>query len=334
MSLTRATGVPLQDAFGRRFEYLRLSITDACGFRCVYCLPNGYHRPENAPEELTLAEIRRLVRAFSDLGTWKIRLTGGEPTVRRDLLEVVRTVAGVAGIRRVALSTHGQNLLRLARPLREAGVQALNVSVDSLDAVKFAQVTGKDALPDVLAGIDEAFAAGFESIKVNAVLMKGVNDSDLPAFLAFARSRPVTIRFIELMPTGQNRALFEARHARAESLRAELEAQGWAARARVAGDGPAVEYEHPAYAGRIGIIAPYSKDFCASCNRLRVSSRGGLRLCLFGESDSPLRHLLAHDDQREELGLHIRALLARKEPTHYLPEGRYGINHTFSAIGG
>lgn len=331
MSLPRA---PLQDAFGRRFEYLRLSITDACGFRCVYCLPNGYHRPSGAPAELSLAEIRRLVEAFSDMGTWKVRLTGGEPTTRRDLLDVVRTVGEIPGIRRIALSTHGQSLVRLARPLRQAGVQALNVSVDSLDAKRFAQVTGKDALPEVLAGIDEAFVAGFDSIKINAVLMKGINDSELPSFLDFARARPVAIRFIELMPTGQNSVLFSARHARAEGLRAQLLEQGWTPRTREPGDGPAIELVHPDYAGRIGIIAPYSQDFCATCNRLRVSSRGGLRLCLFGESDTSVRHLLARDDQREELRDFIRALLTRKEPSHYLPEGRYGINQTFSAIGG
>ena len=333
-SVNLPPSTPLQDLHGRRFSYLRLSITDACNFRCVYCLPHGYERAEHAPEPLSVPEIRNLVAAFTELGMWKVRLTGGEPTLRRDLLEIIDTVAANPAVRRIGLSTNGYRLRSLARDLRSAGVAAVNVSVDTLDPDRFRAATGSDALPEILGGIDEALALGFDSVKVNAVLMKDVNDQDLALFLDWIRARPVAVRFIELMPTGRNSELFQSRHLSSATLHAELEAQGWRARERGPADGPALELEHPSYRGRIGIIAPYSKDFCASCNRLRVSSTGGLRLCLFAEGDSSLRPWLRAAEQKDELKDRIRALLNQKEVSHYLPEGRYGNNQTFSAIGG
>lgn len=322
----------LQDSFGRRFSYLRLSITDACSFRCAYCLPNGYQRTEN--DFLTLAEIRNLVAGFAELGTWKIRLTGGEPTLRRDLLEIIRAVAETPGIRRVALSTNGSRLGALVPALKSAGVRALNVSIDSLNRERFAEITGVDRLPEILEGLEAALEAGFDAVKLNAVLLKDWNDGELDGFLAYIRNRPVSVRFIELMPTGTTRELFERRHVRAEALRGKLLEQGWRPRARGEADGPADELEHPEYAGRVGLIAPYAKDFCATCNRLRITSRGELRLCLFGEGNSSIRRYLQHESQRGELQAAVAALLAKKEVSHYLPEGRFGNNQTFSAMGG
>lgn len=325
----------LVDSFGRRFHYLRLSVTDVCNFRCVYCLPKGYQKTSSSEEPpLSVGEIRNLVGAFSELGFSKVRLTGGEPTVRQDIVEIAREVAGISGIRKVGLSTNGYRLARMARPLAEAGVTALNVSVDSLDPVRFRQITGQDKLREVLDGVDAAFDAGIAQIKINAVLMRGLNDGDLELFMDWARRAPVSIRFIELMRTGQNAELFEFHHVSAGELRFWLLRQGWRMKPREADDGPAVEFERAGSRGRIGIIAPYGEDFCRSCNRLRVSSRGALRLCLFGEGDTSLRSLLQSPSQRDELVARIEEVILRKPVSHSLREGRYGDTWNLSAIGG
>jgi cyclic pyranopterin phosphate synthase len=324
----------LSDLHGRRFSYLRLSVTDLCNFRCAYCLPNGYRKPANAAEPLSVAEITNLVGAFAELGTWKVRVTGGEPTLRDDLPKIIRAVIGTPGIRKVGVSTNGHRLKENARVFKLLGVSALNVSVDSLDPVRFREITGRDTLPEILEGIEVALGLGFSSVKVNAVLMKDLNDGALDSFLDYVRERPIAARFIELMPTGTNQEHFTARHVRADDIVQSLLERGWTAEERNEADGPAREFRHPAYAGRIGIIAPYSKDFCASCNRLRVSSQGGLQLCLFGEGRHPLRHLLQSAGQREELKDEIRNLLGQKKISHYLKDGNYGSNQTFSTIGG
>ena len=322
----------LADAFGRRFHYLRLSIADACDYRCLYCLPGGFHKEEPEPP-LTPDEIRRLVAGFADMGFWKVRLTGGEPTLRRDLIEIAEAVAKTPGIRRVALSTNGARLEALALDLARAGVSAVNVSVDSLDPARFRDVTGRDDLPKILAGVERALSLGLD-VKLNAVLMKGLNDGEFSRFVDLARERPLGVRFIELMPTADNMDFFTARHLKAESLVAWLLADGWTEAPRAEADGPARRFQKPGYAGSVGVIAPYAKDFCASCNRLRVTSRGRLRLCLFAEGEHSLRPLLQSDDQRTALQESVSALLGRKDASHYLPEGRVGDTRHFAAIGG
>ena len=324
----------LEDSFGRRFSYLRLSITDACNFRCVYCLPDGYQAAKSAEDHLSLPEIRNLVTAFTQLGMWKIRLTGGEPTLRRDLVEIVSMISENTAVKKIALSTNGYRLKALAKDLQTAGVTAVNVSVDSLNSERFKALTGSDQLPEILDGIEAAIDLGYNAVKINAVLMKGWNDGELELFQSWIRHRPVSVRFIELMPTGQTEAVFKKYHVQSSDLRMQLLETGWAIKPRGPADGPAVEFQHRDFEGSIGMIAPYSHDFCATCNRLRVTSQGGLRLCLFAEGDHSLRPLLAHPSQCEELKQNIRSLLNKKEVSHYLPEGRYGNNHTFSSIGG
>lgn len=322
----------LVDGFGRSFHYLRLSVEDACNFRCLYCLPNGYHKTE-AEQPLSVAEIGRLAGAFAELGFWKVRLTGGEPTVRQDILEIARTVARTPGIRRVALSTNGYRLTELAPDLKAAGVAAVNVSVDSLKPARFAELTGKDSLADVLRGIDASLALGLET-KVNAVLMKGLNDDEFGKFVERTRERPLSVRFIELMPVADNMGFFTERHLKAETLVAWLGENGWAERARREGDGPAREFHKNGYQGSVGVIAPYAKDFCGTCNRLRVTSRGRLRLCLFSEADHSLRPLLQDDSQRGELKERVKTLLGLKEVSHYLPDGKIGNTKHFAMMGG
>lgn len=322
----------LVDDFGRSFHYLRLSVDDSCNFRCRYCLPSGFHRAEQEPL-LSVAEIGRLARAFAELGFWKVRLTGGEPTLRPDFLDIARVVANAPGVRRVALSTNGWRLAELAAELPEAGVSAVNVSVDSLDQVRFAEITGQDRLVAVLAGVERCLALGL-TVKLNAVLMRGFNDEELEAFLALTRERPLEIRFIELMPTADNAEFFAARHLKAQALLERLAASGWTERARHEGDGPARAFTKPGYVGAVGVIAPYGKDFCASCNRLRVTSRGRLRLCLFSEGEHSLRALLQSDEQRSDLQERVKSLLGLKEASHSLPEGRVGNARHFAMMGG
>jgi len=324
--------VTLVDGFGRSFHYLRLSVEDACNFRCRYCLPHGYHKTE-ADSPLSVDEIGRLTRAFAQLGFWKVRLTGGEPTVRQDIVEVARTVAGTPGVRRVALSTNGYRLTELAPDLKAAGVSAVNVSVDSLDAARFAELTGKDSLGDVLAGIDRSLELGLET-KINAVLMKGLNDDEFAQFVGLTKERRISVRFIELMPVADNMDFFAAHHLKAEALIVWLGENGWTERARNEGDGPARNFGKDGHSGSVGVIAPYAKDFCGSCNRLRVTSRGRLRLCLFSEADHSLRSFLQDDSQAPELQARVKSLLGLKEVSHYLPEGKIGNTKHFAMMGG
>jgi cyclic pyranopterin phosphate synthase len=192
----------LIDGFSRRFSYLRLSVTDVCNFRCQYCLPNGYSKPLNKPDFLSRVEIRNLVTAFAALGVRKIRLTGGEPSVRHDLSDIIRDIQKIDGIETIALTTNGYSLVKHAAEWRDAGVSQINVSLDSLNATTFAQARGVDQLSNVLHGLEIAQAVGFNSIKLNAVLLKGINDHELPQFIDWVQKRNISVRFIELMQTG------------------------------------------------------------------------------------------------------------------------------------
>lgn len=325
----------LTDAFARKFYYLRLSITDVCNFRCTYCLPDGY-RPGHVTNNgfLSVDEVRRVTRAFAGLGTEKVRLTGGEPSLRRDFSEIIAAVRENPAIRQIAVTTNGYRLARDVAQWRDAGLTALNVSVDSLDARQFHAITGQDKFRQVMDGIDAAFDAGFEKVKVNTVLMRDVNHHQLDTFLAWIKPRPIQLRFIELMETGDGGELFRKHHLSGMVVRDELLRRGWVRQLRQRSDGPAQVFCHPDYAGEIGLIMPYEKDFCASCNRLRVSSVGKLHLCLFGDGGVDLRDLLSEDAQEQALQARITAALQQKKQTHFLHQGETGITQNLSYIGG
>ncbi|WP_314104847.1 GTP 3',8-cyclase MoaA [uncultured Stenotrophomonas sp.] len=333
MTAAVSTGPLLADGFGRRFPYLRLSLTEACNFSCSYCLPDGY-QADGRPRFLDVDEIGRLVRAFATLGMHKIRLTGGEPSLRRDLDQVIERVAGTPGIRKVAITTNGTLLPRRLPGWHRAGLTALNVSMDSLRRERFHAITGHDRLPEILEGLERAQAIGLPSVKLNAVLLRGLNDDELPAWMEFLRERPLSVRFIELMRTGDNADYFQRHHLSASTVVEQLLAAGWRLRPRAADAGPAREYTHPAHRGSIGVIAPYSQDFCQGCNRLRVTARGDLRLCLFGEFGVPLRPLLQHDDDRDALLARITTQLGLKAAGHGLHQGRTGLTPNLASIGG
>lgn len=323
----------LVDQYQRKFEYLRLSVTDVCNFKCTYCLPDGYHR-QHKNAFLTLPEIRNLVAGFAALGTQKVRITGGEPSLRRDLCDIIDTVKTTPGIAKVAMTTNGYRMARDVANWRQAGLDAINVSMDSLDANMFHQITGENLLHKIMAGIDAAFTAGFTQVKVNTVLMKGLNHHELNSFLAWIQPRHIQLRFIELMQTGDNHTLFQAHHISGGSIMAQLTQQGWIEKVRQATDGPARVFCHPDYQGEIGLIMPYESHFCDTCNRLRVSALGRLHLCLFGEQGSELRHLLQQPTQLPQLEQSLLTALSDKRPSHLLQQGEVGGTYHLASVGG
>ena len=326
--------VGLVDAFQRAYYYLRLSITDQCNFRCNYCLPDGYQPEANKPSFLTLSEIVRVAEAFAAMGTEKIRLTGGEPTLRKDFITIAENVANVSGIRQLALTTNGYRMAKDVDAWQRAGITSINVSVDSLDPKMFHQITGINKFDEVMRGIERAFEIGYKKVKVNSVLMKNLNDHEFNQFLAWVKNRPIQMRFIELMQTGEMDSFFHHHHLSGEILVKKLLEQGWLLQQKAITDGPAKVFKHPDYMGEIGLIMPYEKNFCASCNRLRVSAKGKLHLCLFGEEGIELRDLLHSDDQQSILQARIFSALQGKREHHYLHQGDTGIRQHLASIGG
>ncbi len=323
----------ITDAFGRRFPYLRLSLTDVCNFSCSYCLPDGYQKTKGDCF-MSADEIRRLVTAFAALGIWKIRLTGGEPTVRKDFVEIANIISTIPGIKKLAVTTNGYKLPERAASYAAAGISAINISIDSLQPQKFKDITGHDRLEEVLQGVDACFDAGIKNIKINTVLLKGINDCELDDLFNFVANKRISLRFIELMRTIDNHDYFNKHHLSGTAVTNRLQELGWQEIPRSDGAGPAVEFTHPQSVGNIGVIAPYSKDFCKTCNRLRVSAKGDLQLCLFGEGGNSLRHLLQDDNQQHELEDAILSLMQFKPLSHFLHQGNSGTRAHLASIGG
>jgi len=322
----------LTDNYGRRFSYLRLSITDVCNFRCNYCLPDGYEC--NQPRDfLSLDEIKRITHGFAQLGTEKIRITGGEPALRKDLPEIISICKNTQGIKKVALTSNGFKLPEHLPHWLDAGIDAINISIDSLDPRQFLAITGHDKLATILKGIDMALADGSTDIKVNTVLMRQYSGKDIQSYLDWLKDTPVTLRFIELMQTGDNQEFFNAQHVQGSRIKQNLILDGWLPVIQNKSAGPAQEFYHPDYQGKIGLIMPYSKDFCNSCNRLRISSSGKLHLCLFGEEGLSLREQLQSDDLAP-LQAKILSLLTDKKATHFLHEKLTGATKHLAMLGG
>ena len=324
-----------EDSFQRKFYYLRLSVTDVCNFKCTYCLPDGYQPAgRRSSSFLSIEEIQRVVNAFAECGTNKVRITGGEPSLRKDFTDIIHTVSSTPGIKKVATTTNGYRMEKQVEQWKQAGLTHINVSVDSLDSRMFHQITGENKFTQVMAGIDKAFEVGYSQVKVNVVLMKDLNAQELPAFLAWIKDRPIQLRFIELMQTGEMDELFQRHHVSGVAIRNQLIANGWLLKARASNDGPAQVFIHPDYQGEIGLIMPYEKDFCQSCNRLRVSAIGKLHLCLFGEEGVDLRDLLQSDDEQAALTSRIQQALQTKSVSHFLHDGNSGATPHLASIGG
>ena len=263
----------MKDRFNRDITYLRVSVTDLCNLRCRYCMPEGVPRLRHG-DILSFEEITEIVETGARLGIRKVRVTGGEPLVRRDCPDLCRRLAAVPGIEEVVLTTNGTLLPRFAGALRDAGVSRINLSLDSLDPEKYAAITGGGRLEDALAGIRAAREAGFGPLKINCVLIGGFNDSEVPAFAELTRNEPVEVRFIELMPMGGDfppESYLPADDA-LRKIPDLIPLPGEPGVARL--------YALPGGQGRVGVISPVSRHFCGSCNRLRLTSEGMLRPCL------------------------------------------------------
>ncbi len=323
----------LSDNHGRKFYYLRLSITDVCNFKCEYCLPDGYQHTEKQCF-LSLDEIERTVKTFAKVGTQKVRITGGEPGLRKDLPQIIEAIAAIPNIKKIAMTTNGYNLAKHAQTWKDAGLNQLNISVDSLTPHLFNKITGVNRFDDVMRGIDKALEVGFEKIKLNSVLIKQFNDNELQQFLAFIKSRNIEMRFIELMECGQTGDFFNQHHLSGDGIKTFLQQQGWVQQLRAKDDGPAQVYSHPDYQGSLGLIQPYAKDFCDTCNRLRVSALGKMHLCLFGEDGVDIRDLIQHDEQQPQLIDRLQQAVQTKKVSHYLQQGDTGNTPHLASIGG
>ena len=327
----------LKDSFGRKFPYIRLSITDVCNFKCGYCLPNGYQIDKSDNRKfLHLDEIRRLAKALSELGVNKIRLTGGEPTVRKDFFDIVKTIKENSGIKKTVITTNGYHLDKIAHKIKESGLDGINISIDSLNRDIFKRVTSHDRLDEILRGIKVLQSLNFKNIKINAVLLKGINDSDddFNQWSDFIQKNKIDFRFIELMQTGDNLDYFKKYHVPATKFTNYLNRNNWIIQTFGRDAGPAKNYLNPKFKGKFGIIAPYSKDFCKSCNRLRITAKGDLRLCLFGNTGINIRHLMQKDEQLDELKDLILKQLNFKKESHYLELGETGLTKNLSTTGG
>jgi GTP 3',8-cyclase len=325
----------LTDTFGRSIRYLRVSVTDRCNMRCVYCMPHGMDWLPRQ-EILTFEEIQRLLRVFAGLGVTKVRVTGGEPLVRAGVPGLVRGIASIEGIQDLSLSTNGLLLADHAAELKEAGLRRVNVSVDSLDPVKFRSITQGGDLGRVLEGIDAALAAGLDPVKINVVAARGINDMEAADFARLTLERNVVVRFIEIMPLQDSAGFQEERFVSAEELLERIREVGELLPCdEVIGSGPARYYRFKGGRGTIGMITPMSHTFCASCNRVRLTSIGHLRLCLFGDQEIDLRSPLRAGADDEEIARLILYGMTIKPESHHLVRGEPGCGlRALSQVGG
>ena len=327
----------LKDSFGRKFPYIRLSISDVCNFKCGYCLPDGYKIDKSDNRSfINTEEIKRLAKALSELGVSKIRLTGGEPTIRKDFFEIIKIIKENSGIKKTVITTNGYKLDKIANDIKNSGLDGINISIDSLDPKTFKKITGHDRLEEILRGIKNLQKLNFKNIKINAVLLKGINDSerDFDSWAQFIKNNEIDFRYIELMQTGDNLDYFNKYHVPSKKFTDYLNNNNWIIQTFGKDAGPAKNYLNPKFKGKFGVIAPYSKDFCKSCNRLRITAKGDLRLCLFGNTGINIRHLMQKDNQIEELKDLILKQLNFKKESHYLEIGETGLTKNLSTTGG
>lgn len=322
----------LTDRFGRRIEYLRLSVTDRCDLRCAYCMPSdftGYEEPEHW---LSFDEIERLVSLFARFGLRRVRLTGGEPLTRNRLASLARRIKAIPGVDDLSLSTNGTQLRKHGQALRDAGIDRLNVSLDTLQPSRFAEITRRDALADVLAGLATAREIGFAPIKINMVWLAGVNDDELEAMVDFCRRGQFILRLIETMPMGETGR--QSQYASLQPLIASLKSRFGLIDGLIPGGGPARYLVSPDGQFSLGFITPMSQHFCATCNRVRLTVDGILHLCLGQEDRLDLRSLMRRGESDESILAAIQAAIDRKPERHEFSERPEKIIRVMSSTGG
>ncbi|MCC7227173.1 MAG: GTP 3',8-cyclase MoaA [Burkholderiaceae bacterium] len=324
---------PLIDRFGRKIEYLRLSVTDRCDLRCSYCLPKSFKGYQEPKDWLTFDEIERVIGLFARLGTSRVRLTGGEPLLRRNLPALAARLSVLPGITDLSLSTNGTQLPKHAQALRAAGVRRLNISLDTLSRECMTQITGRDSLDDVMAGLAAAQEAGFSPIKLNMVVMPAVNAGEVEAMTEFCIERGFILRLIETMPVGATG--LAAGYAPLGPIVDELRARfNLIPEIKQLGGGPARYWRTADGRGQIGVITPISQHFCATCNRVRLSVDGTLYLCLGQEEKVELRPLLRGGASDDELIAALRGAIELKPERHEFREAPTKIVRFMSQTGG
>jgi GTP 3',8-cyclase len=327
---------PLRDSWGREIKSLRVSVTDKCNFRCRYCMPAEGLEWLGREEVLRFEEIERLVRVLARLGVDEVRLTGGEPLVRRELPLLVEMLAHIPGVRDLSLTTNGVLLDRFAGPLVAAGLRRLNVSLDSLSHVRFAEITRRDALDRVLAGLEEAERyPELRPIKVNCVAIRGFTEEEVPALAELARRKPYVVRFIEFMPLDADEAWRQDDVLTGGEIRALIEARWPLEELPAKPSSTARRFRFADGAGEIGFVNPVSEPFCSSCDRIRLTADGQLRTCLFSRQEWDLKTPLRDGSSDERLVELLRFAVAHKELKHKINDpGFVKASRSMSQIGG
>ncbi len=306
----------MQDSFGRKIDYMRISVTDRCNFRCRYCMPRGIQTSPMS-DILTYEEIIEIVKIAAQCGISKLKITGGDPLVRQGITWLVQELRKIPGIRHITMTTNGALLTLYAKNLKDAGLEAINISLDSLDRKVFSEITGFDKLDNVLAGIDAALSAGLQ-VKINSVLQENCNVDEWQALLNIAKDRPIDVRFIEMMPIGEAKNF---RSVNNEELLAKIRGKYPAITpdTSIHGNGPAVYFKIPGFLGCLGFISAMNKKFCGSCNRIRLTANGMLKPCLCFAKNFDLRKILRETnkiDRPEKLALTIRTAIEAKPQAH------------------
>ena len=336
--MTLAAPLPLVDRFARRITYLRLSVTDRCDLRCAYCMPERMTFLPRA-DVLTLEELHKVALAFIARGVTKIRLTGGEPLVRRDMIDLVRALGREigSGLDELTLTTNGTRLAEFADDLRAAGVERVNVSLDTLDRDLFARLTRRDSLPQVLEGITAARAAGLK-VKINTVALKGLNQAEIPALVEWAHGAGHAMTLIEVMPLGEVEGDRFDHYLPLDAVRRDLEARWTLTDNDARSGGPARYVDIAETGGRLGFITPLTSNFCAGCNRVRVTATGQLFMCLGGEGQVDLRSALRSDAPDEAIGAAFARAMGEKPERHQFeingPGGAPALARHMSMTGG
>ncbi len=326
----------MKDRFERELTYLRLSVVDRCNLRCLYCMPAegaGFEAWENI---LSYEEMHRLVEIFSGLGISKVRITGGEPLVRRDIEVLISKIRSVPGIREIALSTNGVFLKEKARGLKDAGVDRVNISLDTLRRDRFFTIARMDRLGEVLRGIDAALAVGFSPVKINTVLMKGVNEDEILDLVRFGIERGIELRFIELMPTDESVEADPLKHFFSTQEAKKIVEQVYELKpADVYLSSPAQVFQIAGTQARVGFISPLSCFFCTRCNRLRLKASGMLKTCLHGREDLDLRAMLRSGFSESEIASAIQGVVYARPEQHFLNESAVAhADFQMSHVGG
>ncbi|CAK1555054.1 unnamed protein product [Leptosia nina] len=306
----------MMDLHGRKHDYLRISLTERCNLRCQYCMPAEGVKLSAKSQLLSRAELTRLLRLFAALGVTKVRLTGGEPTVRSDLVDIVHEISSIQGIHTVAMTSNGVALTRRLPALQRAGLTALNISLDSLRSDRYELMSRRQGLQKVLACIDLALQLKYEPVKINTVLMKGFNDDEICDFVEFTRNKEVEVRFIEFMPFSGNK-WDDSRMVSGDDALGVIREKYRALQPLLASAcGTATLWRVEGYRGRVGFISSMSQPFCSSCNRLRLTADGNLKVCLFGGTEVSLRDAMRAGDTDARLAELVLASLRRKRPQH------------------